>query len=194
MGEEYLDYEGSPVIEVTEYSPPTNYMEEFVTYHSNKNLDTMSKLGSIQRSLTINALRLLSEAEESRMLIDRVFDQKEEVVLAFSTFQEDMDRGASIQQSRALLRAWKHVSTHLGRDLILGSAREQLSCLIPKMYLGSSAHNAEFEIHVEIEKWDRRLKYNLFYSQVVPFTTNLGTMQVSVPETAQIVSRGVGAV
>ena len=62
------------------------------------------------------------------------------------------------------------------------------------MYLGSSANNAEFEIHVEIERWDSRLKYHLFRSQVVPFTTNLGTMQVSVPETAQIVSRGVGAV
>lgn len=122
VGEEFMDHEGSPVIEVAEYTPPVNYMEEFVVYHSNRNLDTMSKLRSILRSLTINSLRLLSEAEESKMLIDRVFDQKEEVVWAFSTLLEDMDRGASIQQSRALLRAWKQVSTHLDRDLILGSA------------------------------------------------------------------------
>ena len=62
------------------------------------------------------------------------------------------------------------------------------------MYLGSSADGAEFEIHLKIERWDSRLKYDLFRSQVVPLTTNLGIMQVSVPETAQIVSRGVGAV
>ena len=90
------------------------------------------------------------------MLIDRAFDQKEEVMIAFSTLLEDMDQGASIQQSRALLRAWKHVSSLLDRDLILGSARERLSRLIPRMYLGSSAHNVEFEIHIVIEKWDPR--------------------------------------
>ena len=169
-------------MEVAEYTPPVNYMMDFVVvYCSDKNLKEQSKLGSIFRSLTINSLRLLTEAEESKMLIDRVFDQEEEVVRAFSTLLEDLDRGASIQQSRALLWAWKQVSTHLDRDFILGSAREQLSRLIPQMYLGSSAHEAEFEIHLEIERWDSRLKYDLFRSQVVPFTTNLGTMQVSVP-------------
>ena len=195
IGESFLEEDESPIMEVAEYAPPVSYMEDFmVVYRTDKVLKEQSKLGSVFRSLTINSLRLLTEAEESKMLIDRVFDQEEETVRAFSTLLEDLDRGASIQQSRALLRAWKQVSTHLDRDFILGSAREQLSCLIPRMYLGSSAHEAELEIHLEIERWDSRLKYDLFRSQVVPFTTNLGTMQVLVPETAHIVSRGVAAV
>ena len=195
MGESFLERDESPVMEVAEFTPPASYMGDFrVIYRSDKVIKEQSKLGGVFRSFTINSLRLLSEAEETKMLIDHVFDQEEETVQAYSNLLEDLDRGASIQQSRALLRAWKQVSTHLDRDFILGSAREQLSRLIPRMYLGSSAHEAEFEIHLESERWDSRLKYDLFRSQVVPFTTNLGTMQVSVTETAQIVSRGVGAV
>ena len=185
----------SPVMQVAERTSPNNYMDDFRVIHKvDKALLDQSRLAGASRSFTINSLRLLSEVDETRMLIDRVFDQEEEVVNSYSTLLEDMDRGASIQQSRALLRAWKQISTRLDRELILGSAREQLSRLIPRMYLGSSAHGSEFEIHLLIERWDPRLKYDLFRSQVVPFTTNLGTMQVSVPETAQIVSRGVGAV
>ena len=193
--ESFWDKGESPVMQVAEYTPPASYMEDFrVIYRSDKVIKEQSKLEGVFRSFTINSLRLLPEAEETKMLINIVFYQEEEVVRSYSTLLEDMDRGASIQQSRALLRAWKQISTRLDRDLILGSAREQLSRLIPRMYLGSSAHEAKFEIHLVIERWDPRLKYDLFRSQVVPFTTNLGTMQVSVPETAQIVSRGVGAV
>ena len=164
-GESFLDRGESPVMKVAKYTPPASYMEDFrVIYRSDKVIKEQSKLGGVFRSFTTNSLRLLSEAEETKMLIDRVFDQEEEVVNSYSTLLEDMDRGASIQQSRALLRAWKQISTRLDRDFILGSAREQLSRLIPRMYLGSLAHEAEFEIHLLIERWDPRLKYDLFRS------------------------------
>ena len=56
-------------------------MEDFtVVYRSDKHLKEQSKQRSIFRSLTINSLSLLTEAEESKMIIDRVFDQEEEVV------------------------------------------------------------------------------------------------------------------
>ena len=126
-GESFSSKAESPIMEVAKYTPPDTYMEDFrVIYRSDKVIKEQTELGSVFRSFTINSLRLLSEVEETKMLIDHVFDQEEEVVKAYSTLLEDMDRGASIQQSRALLRAWKQISTHLDRDFILGSAREQL--------------------------------------------------------------------
>lgn len=143
-------------------------------------------------AVDICLMTVLMECQESLLLIDSFFAEQDQVVSAFIELLEDLARGSSIQQSRPMLRAWKEIVSDVQDDTILASASKQLKRVVPRMYLGSG--RPEFEIHVVIEHWDEDDSFDLYRSQVVPFKTNLGHLQVVIPETAQIVNQALGAI
>ena len=152
-------------------------------------VDYTSRIDGVH-AIDICLMTVLMECQESLLLIDNFFTEQDQVVSAYIEPLEDINRGSSIQQSRPMLRAWKEIVSDVQDDVILASASKQLKRVVPRMYLGSG--QPEFEIHVVIEHWDEDDSFDLYRSQVVPFKTNLGHLQVVVPETAQIVNQALG--
>lgn len=144
--------------------------------------------------VALNLFKLLSECQETLLLLNTVFEEQTSLVSGYMELLQDLNRGSSIVQSQAHMRAWSFISAKLGEKDVVKSARKQLARLVPKLYLVTGGKSGPaFQIHLVIQDINNELVFDLFRSQTVPFSTNLGTLEAVVPETAQIVNPSKGS-
>ena len=146
------------------------------------------------QEMSINMMRIMTETMETLQLVHIAHKQRMAIPLAYDDLMTDLRKGVSILNSHAHTEAWRRISPNLDAATV-ASANKQLDHVVPKIFLNKGyPEDGEFVIHMEIPTYEDTLTYDLQRSRVVPFASNGGTLELVIPDTAQIVHKTRGQI